>query len=599
VDEVIELEQLCLKHPKVIAEIENLQLPKGVTVCTDPWIYGAESDSETRRLTQFYMYLVNNHPESNHYSHPLKFSPVFDATTKDLVRIDYLPSGADSTTTKTQPWKPVETVEFADALLTEPKRTDLKPYIVQQPEGPSFSVQDENMVSWQKWRFRVRSTYREGLVLQNVTYDGRNVLYRLAVSEMSVPYAGMLIIFLGKVMTKLICFAIDPRAPYHRKQAFDAGDVGFGATANQLSLGCDCLGHINYLNSYRADSRGNPLEMKNIICIHEQDAGLLFKHTNYRTEYATVVRNRQLVVQMICTLANYEYIFAYIFDQAGSIETEVRATGILSTMPVDEGVTVPWGTNVSPNAMAPNHQHMFSLRIDPAIDGYNNTVFYEESIPMPIDPVLNPYGVGYVAQPTVVKKAGSATLDSSRNRVFKIRNDHVINEISKKPVAYSIHAANTQMLIAGPNTYHQRRAQFATKPFWFTKHQEDELFAAGEFTNQCKDSTGVELWSARAEDVEDSDVVIWHSKQFPLHYIIPKSNQLLAFGLTHNPRPEDFPVMPCEKISVTLKPSGFFTKNPALDVPQSTQNFNKSTLDEAGTAENTGNASCCSTAPKL
>lgn len=36
--------------------------------------------------------------------------------------------------------------------------------------------------------------------------------------------------------------------------------------------------------------------------------------------------------------------------------------------------------------------------------------------------------------------------------------------------------------------------------------------------------------------------------------------------------------MPMERISVMLKPDGFFNKNPALDVPQSSQLFNKSSL---------------------
>jgi primary-amine oxidase len=62
-----------------------------------------------------------------------------------------------------------------------------------------------------------------------------------------------------------------------------------------------------------------------------------------------------------------------------------------------------------------------------------------------------------------------------------------------------------------------------------------------------------------------------------------------AFGLTHNPRVEDFPVMPMEKISVMLRPDGFFTKNPALDVPQSSQGFNKSTLHKEASP-----AVCCS-----
>ena len=44
------------------------------------------------------------------------------------------------------------------------------------------------------------------------------------------------------------------------------------------------------------------------------------------------------------------------------------------------------------------------------------------------------------------------------------------------------------------------------------------------------------------------------------------------------PRIEDFPVMPCEILKVSFKPVNFFARNPAIDVPPSTQEFNKSTL---------------------
>ncbi|OJJ50350.1 hypothetical protein ASPZODRAFT_13434 [Penicilliopsis zonata CBS 506.65] len=544
VDEMIEIEQLCLKHPAVLAEVAKMQLPEGVTVCNDPWIYGTDDPKESRRLFQCYMYIVAvDHEQNNHYSLPCRFSPVFDGITHELVRMDYLPGGADAQTTETQPWKPVETVQYAHDLLTEPLRTDLKPYIVQQPEGASFSV-NGNAVSWQKWRFRVGFTNREGLVLYNITYDGRNVFYRLSMSEMTVPYG-------------------DPRAPYHRKQAFDVGDVGFGITANQLSLGCDCLGHIKYFDGYRIDAQGKPVQLKNVICMHEQDNGLQHKHTNYRSGAATVVRNRQLVMQMICTVANYEYIFAFIFDQAANIELEVRATGILSTVPFDNqnGQTVPFGTNVGPNVLAPFHQHMFSFRIDPAIDGFKNTVYFEDSVPMPVDEASNPYGVGYTTEQTVLSTAGSAATDVARHRIFKIRNDDYINPVTYKPVAYKLQAAPSQMLLAPAGSFTSKRAEFATQPIWVTRYQDDELFAAGEFTNQSKISEGVEKWVQRKDATENEDIVLWHT-----------------FGLTHNPRIEDFPVMPMERISVMLRPDGFFTKNPALDVPASTQTFNKSTL---------------------
>lgn len=250
-----------------------------------------------------------------------------------------------------------------------------------------------------------------------------------------------------------------------------------------------------------------------MICLHEQDAGLQHKHTNYRSGAATAVRNRQLVVQMICTVSNYEYIFAYIFDQAANIELEVRATGILSTVPFDNekfGTTVPWGTNVGPGVMAPFHQHMFSFRIDPAIDGHKNTVIYQDSVPMAEDS-NNPYLVGYTTNETVIKTSSSAETSVEKHRVFKIRNDSQINPITYKPVSYKLMAAPSQMLLANPKSFGHARAVFATKPLWVTKYRDGELFAGGEFTNQSKKSEGVEGWVSRNENVEDEDLVLWHS----------------------------------------------------------------------------------------
>jgi primary-amine oxidase len=187
---MIEMEKLCLKHPLVIAEIEKLNLPSGYTVCNDPWVYGTDDPAETRRLCQCFMYIMEvDHPETNHYSLPCSFSPVFDSLTLELVRIDYLPVGANVDTEPTTPWTTVKAVEYAADLHKMPMRTDVKPYTVHQSEGPSFETKG-NVVSWQKWRFRLGFNSREGMILYNITYDGRNLFYRLALSEMTVPYGG-------------------------------------------------------------------------------------------------------------------------------------------------------------------------------------------------------------------------------------------------------------------------------------------------------------------------------------------------------------------------------------------------------------------------
>lgn len=322
----------------------------------------------------------------------------------------------------------------------------------------------------------------------------------------------------------------DPRHPYHKKTAFDLGDLGAGVTANNLQLGCDCLGSIYYLSAFIADSQGNPVARPNCVCVHEQDAGIGWKHTNYRTGRAVVTRSRELVLQTIMTVSNYEYILAFILTQAGDLTYEVRATGILSTQYIDPDANVNWGTVVHPRVLAAHHQHIFSLRIDPMIDGFNNTVMYGEAVAMPRSEA-NPHGTGYYETQQVVQVSGGFDLDISKNRVFKIVNNTVRNAINKEPVGYKIMVPDFQKLLADTESFHYRRVEFADHNIYVTKYRPQKLYAGGQYTNQSGGGHGVRSWAARSENVENEDIVVW-----------------VQFGINHIPRIEDFPVMPCEKI---------------------------------------------------
>lgn len=374
-----------------------------------------------------------------------------------------------------------------------------------------------------------------------VRYAGRSLFYRLALSDMNIPYA-------------------DPRAPFHKKAAFDLGDAGAGAMANNLKLGCDCLGSIHYLSAVLATAHGEPMPMENVVCVHEQDAGIGWKHTNYRTGRAAVVRSRELVVQSIITVANYEYIMAFMFNQAGEMTYEVRATGIISTQPIDEGVEVPWGTIVHPGVLAVHHQHIFSLRVDPAIDGHANRLVCDEIHPMPVS-AFNPHGVGYTVSETTVPESAGLDTDYDAARTFKVLNAASRNPVNGKAVGYRIHVPGFQKMLAHPDSFHHKRAEFADHNVYVTRYRDGELYAGGRYTNQSRGGAGVRAWAARRDAVVDADIVLW-----------------LQFGLQHVTRAEDFPVMPCEVIRVSFKPVNFFPANPALDVPPSTQAFNRSTL---------------------
>ncbi|OCT45516.1 Copper amine oxidase 1 [Cladophialophora carrionii] len=560
-DEFKEFSHVCVESDLFKKAVKELNLDEKFEVAIDPWPYGGPDVGEvTPRYTQGLCFakLRNGNPDSNHYGFPLPIIPVMDTYKKEIIRIDRLATGGveDGLNYGTAGKNVLEhcrPAEYVPELLDTPLRSDLKPLNVLQPDGPSFTVSDDSLIEWQKWRFRVGFTPRECAVLHDVHYDGRSVLYRLSLSEMTVPYG-------------------DPRPPFQRKQAFDFGDAGAGRAANNLALGCDCLGVIKYIDAMLVDTEGKPSVSKNVVCVHEQDNGIGWKHTNFRTNRAVVTRSRELVVQFIITLANYEYIFAYIFDQAGGITVETRATGIVSVVNIDPGKTSPYGNVVSPGALAQNHQHIFAVRIDPAIDGHNNTIFTEESLPIPMNPKTNPHGNGYDVVRKPVTKSTSIHASPFTNLTIKMANPGKINPISQRPVSYKFMPSPSQLILADPDSIVAKRAAFAHHHVWVTKYRDNELFAGGEFTNQSqKEEGGVADMVARKDEVENEDVVVWN-----------------VFGLTHNPRVEDWPVMPVEIHQLHLRPADFFERNPALDVPG---NKNLASVEVGRHA----NGDCCQT----
>ncbi len=174
-------------------------------------------------------------------------------------------------------------------------RGDLKPLHISQPEGPSFTVNGWE-VSWQKWNFRVGFTSREGLVLHQLGFDGRPIIYRASVTEMVVPYG-------------------DPNNSHFWKNAFDCGEYGLGKLANSLELGCDCLGLIHYFDVPMVDDHGKATLMKNAVCMHEEDYGILWKHFDFRTGLHQVRRSRRLVISFFATVGNYDYGFYWYLYQ--------------------------------------------------------------------------------------------------------------------------------------------------------------------------------------------------------------------------------------------------------------------------------------------
>ncbi|KKA27262.1 hypothetical protein TD95_004093 [Thielaviopsis punctulata] len=539
-EELQQVELIVRSDPRVIEQcvISGIAPEDMHKVYCDPWTIGYDKRFGSNvRLQQALMYF-RPHIDDCQYQYPLDFCPIFDASTKKIIAIDVPAVRCPLSTVKPINYHPKAVQENGGY------RSDIKPINITQPEGVSFQM-NGHQITWQNWNIHIGFNYREGIVLNNISFNdkgtNRSLFYRLSLAEMVVPYG-------------------NPEHPHQRKHAFDLGEYGAGYMTNSLALGCDCKGSIHYLDAYFPTQAGGVRTVKNAVCIHEEDAGILFKHTDFRDDSMIVTRARKLVIQQIFTAANYEYAVQWIFHQDGTIQPEIKLTGILNTysMAVDED-THGWGTQVYPGVNAHNHQHLFCLRVNPEIDGPDNTVFAVDTVAADdaVGSAENPYGNAFYARRTKLATTAQGMSDylGDTSRTWEIANTNKLNVYSKKPVAYKLVSREVPRLLPKEGSLVWKRAGFARHAVHVTKYRDDQLWPAGKHVPQTSGETslGIPEWIGDGtESIDNTDIVLWHT-----------------FGLTHIPAPEDFPVMPAEPITLLLRPRNFFTSNPVLDVPPS------------------------------
>jgi primary-amine oxidase len=501
---------------------------RGITspeqVLVEPWGIGTftREEDEGRRLV-WTLCFYRASPGDNPYAKPIHgLHAVVDLDDMAVVRVEDLgtvplpPGTGDYTSVGTAP------------------RSGLKPLEVRQPAGVSFAV-DGWEVRWQKWRFRLGFNAREGLVLHTIGYEDngrlRPVIHRASVAELLIPYG-------------------DPRPFQGWRNAFDIGEYGIGIMTNSLELGCDCLGEIRYFDAELADDRGEPYTIKNAICLHEEDDGILWKHFDAGLNHTAVRRSRRLVVSFIITAGNYEYGFYWYFGQDGTIEFEVKLTGIVLTAALAPGEASDYGTVVAPQTLAAHHQHFFSIRLDMAVDGPGNSVYEVETEPVPAGPE-NPYGNAFRPRRTLLRTESEAQrlINPLTARHWLVVNPSVANVLGQA-VGYKLIPQGNVLPFAQDGASVIQRGGFMTRHLWVTPFAAAERFPAGEYPNQHPGGAGLPEWTKADRSIENTDIVLWYT-----------------LGSHHIPRPEDWPVMPAERAGFSLKPFGFFDSNPSLDVP--------------------------------
>ena len=555
VDEWHECDEFVRRTPELIEALRRRGITDLNLVLVDVWAYGAAlvpPRFQGRRIGWGDVWLRST-PDGNPYANPVGgLHPIVDLNQMVLLELE------DDGQSPPGPGSPPVRGEYLPALTGLTPR-EVAPLQIEQPKGVGFTLEG-NLLSWQNWQLRIGFNYREGLVLHTVGYqdphagpgpdgsdgserpDGsagprlRPIAHRMSFAEMVVPYR-------------------DPTPDHYRRTAFDIGEWGLGFMTTSLKLGCDCLGEIRYLDAVLHDSHGRPYPIENAICIHEEDNAVLWKHVD-PVSGAEVRRMRRLVVSFHVTVANYEYLVYWRFYQDGSIESEVRATGIMVTTRFATGdPQPPYGTLVDQQTYAPFHQHFIIARLDLDVDGRSNTVYESHTEALPVD-ASNPHGLALIARNTALRSEieGIQDHDWAGQRSWKIVNDGVRNGLGT-PVGYKLVPGASIPAMFDPSSPVLARAGAIAHSVWVTPFAADERWPCGEFPTLglgagSPGGAGLPDWTAADRPIQDVDIVLWY-----------------VFGIHHVTRPEDWPVMPADTVSFWLKPFGFFDRNPALDVP--------------------------------
>ncbi|MEM7069921.1 MAG: primary-amine oxidase [Pseudomonadota bacterium] len=515
--------ELARSDPDFLQALAKRDIHDASKVLIESWSPGNfGSDEEANKRISFgYCWLMNDAGD-NPYARPIgNLHPVFDLAERRLIRVeDYgvVPVPPDP--------GPIRRAE---------QRDDLTEISITQPDGPSFEV-DGYRVRWHDWEFQVGYAQRDGLVLHDIGIRDngrlRPIMNRASMAEMVVPYG-------------------DPRPDGFRRNAFDTGEYGIGVALDSLTLGCDCLGHIHYFDVHTHNWHGEPELIKNAVCMHEEDFGILWKYSVPSANQTSVTRSRRLVVSSIATIGNYIYGFFWYFYLDGTIGVEVKATGIPFPSAMEGSNPSPWGRQVGEGIESHVHQHVFSYRFDMAIDGEGNSAS-EMNFKVAAMGENNPHGNAINTEETRFSKELEAQreIDARSARYWKVVNPNIKNKFGDS-VGYKLIPGTNSFALQHPDSSIAKRAAFMFKHFWVTRFDADELYPAGWFPNQHIGGAGLPEWTVANREIDNQHLVVWHTMNYH-----------------HMPRPEDWPVQPVVYASFHWMPDGFFDENPTMDMPR-------------------------------
>ncbi|KAL8210113.1 hypothetical protein R6Q57_006845 [Mikania cordata] len=496
-------------------------------------------DEEGRRMVKVQCFSSQNTP--NFYMRPIEgLTVTVDVDKQEIVKITDtgrdipLPKGTntDYRYTTQSPFSEVS--------------PETNPMSMEQPEGPSFTVENGHTVKWANWVFHLKPDIRAGMIISQAMVRGENgeyrsVMYKGFASELFVPY-------------------MDPDQSWYFKSYMDAGEYGLGATAMALVELNDCPRYAYYMDGVFASADGRPYIQPNMICIFERYAGDIgWRHSEIPSMGFDIRESRPkvtLVARMAASVGNYDYIFDWEFQTDGLIRITVGLSGMLmvKATPYENLYNISdtddiMGTLVSENIIGVVHDHYISFHLDMDINGPNNSFAKVNLVKEETLPGQSPRKSYLKAKRKVAKTEDDAKI---KLKLYDPSEFHVFNPAKRSrlgnPTGYKLVPSGTAASLLDLDDPPQIRAAFTNNQIWVTPHDRNEEWAGGLLVSQSKGDDTLAQWSARNREIENKDIVLWYT-----------------LGFHHIPCQEDFPIMPTVSSSFELKPVNFFDRNPILN----------------------------------
>ncbi|NND49516.1 MAG: tyramine oxidase, partial [Rhizobiales bacterium] len=485
----------------------------------------AEADYDDKRVMKVPCY-VRNLDSSHFFGRPIdRLFTVVDVESEKVIEVVDL--GAVNAPPAPKPAKS--------------SRTPIKPVLISSPQGANFSVTGAFEVTWGPWSFHLRLDKRVGPIVSLVRYNDRGrerlIAYQMMLSEIFVPYMA-------------------PETDWEYRTYIDSGEFGAGALMSSLVAGADCPEQSAYFSAAIPNDKGTTFEVRRAACLFERSTGDPVWRHGVPARLTQLTRpDVELVIRTIPTLGNYDYAIDWVFGQDGNIEMRIGATGIIAARGSEAGdMTAPsaaadtaFGELVAPGTVAVHHDHFFNFRIDLDVDGPANTLVRDRLVPQRL-PDANLRRSLWQVERDPVTTEGPLSGQGNVAR-WRMVNPGASTALGHQPGIEIVTGGQATSLLA-PDDESQARAAFSAHKLWLTRHNPNELYAAGDYPNLSLGGDGLPAFAADSEAVENTDLVLWAN-----------------IGMHHVTRVEDWPVMPVRWHKLTLRPFNFFDQNPAFDLP--------------------------------